>query len=275
VELDVLRFTTSEMTSLVARWNASDSDPGLEATIGAGFLATLAEAGVGLPYTFSEQHGGRLVHDIRPHSGRELTISSQGRVPFDFHTDDAFLVAAARPERLALLGLRNPSRVPTVVVGLGDILDRLAPTTVATLQRPDYQFRCPDSFAISRHAPFSSWPRPILRRSSSFRDEIALATRIRVTASRSPDAEGHLEQLRIAIREARRTEILLAPGEILVVSNSRCVHGRGAIRGDRWLKRAYLRDDLEVLEAVASTDEPSVYSAMTAFQWGEHEHADW
>ncbi len=272
---DLLRFTAADIAELMSRWDGDGVDAGLDAAIEAALLESLDGAHIGIPYTFREQYAGRLVHDIWPAPGHESEISSRGRVPLRLHTDDAFLDATARPDRLALVGLCDPSAVPTTIVAVDDLLDQLGDETVAALCQPYFLFRRPASFAVGRGEVFTCWPRPVLHPSAGGPVLAALATGTRVAPEADPDAHHHLGRFEEAVMRAPRTELLLTPGEILVISNSRCLHGRGAIRGARWLKRVYLRNELTLLDQVASTGEAGVYAATAAFQHAERSQPAW
>jgi hypothetical protein len=45
------------------------------------------------------------------------------------------------------------------------------------------------------------------------------------------------------IAQSSATDIVLKPGELLIFNNWRCLHGRGAVEGKRWIKRVYGTDD--------------------------------
>jgi alpha-ketoglutarate-dependent taurine dioxygenase len=93
---------------------------------------------------------------------------------------------------------------------------------------------------------------------------VTLATRTSVIEGAPLDAQRHLEELHGAIARAPRRSVALAPGELLVFSNTTSLHGRPPFRSERWLKRAYLRADLGWLDRVAATGTPAVYAAADA-----------
>jgi L-asparagine oxygenase len=212
------------------------------------FLAILEELPFGTAFTFAEQYGGALVQDIKPASGHEDEQSSRGQVELRPHTDDGFLDPAARPEYLALLGVSNPEGVPTEVIRVDDLLERLDPTTVEGLRAPDFFFPAPQSFdAVRATVP----PRPIVESEPGAPTRVALAPDVRIADGTNEQAGRCLTRLEEALREVPRVSFALGAGEILLVSNSRCLHGRPPVANGRWLKRIYLRRDFRRLEPAA------------------------
>jgi hypothetical protein len=214
----------------------------------------------GTPFTFVEQYEGALVHDVRPAPGHEAERSSRGRVELSIHTDDAFLLADARPEFMALLGVCNPSAVPTQLVQVDDVLELLSPDTIAGLREPSYTFARPASFTINGQVAARP-ARPILQARADGLDEVSLATQTTVAEAAEPEAARHLEAFRAAVGRAPRRDIVLAPGDVLVFSNARCLHGRPALEAERWLKRLYLRRDRATLDRLAATGTTDRYVA--------------
>lgn len=260
VGVDQIYLRSGELGWVIAS-NLSGA-PGLDAEreIDEIFLSLLDGLPVGRPFSFREQHGGALVQEVRPAENHESEVSSRGRVELDLHTDDVFLEPSVRPQYIALLGIHNPERVPTYLVYLDDVVDYLEPKTLEVLSQPFFSFACPPSFDIDKSLDLRTNPRPILRRGARGEFEAGI------------DASEHLRLFKSAIEAAPRTEWTLGPGEVLVFSNSRCLHGRPPVESaDRWLKRVYLRDDLSTLEMAAATDTRNTYDAVKAFRYGHLE----
>ena len=89
-----------------------------------------------------------------------------------------------------------------------------------------------------------------------------------VAALAAEEADGEAERRLVllwqAVHRAPCTSIALSPGELLVVSNSRCLHGRPQVAAERWMKRVYMREDLSTLDCLAATGSPGVYAAANA-----------
>lgn len=242
----------------------ASGDAKAEKRLHAAFLGTLEALPFGHPFTFREQYGGALVHDIRPALGHEGEESSRGRVTLPFHTDDGFLDPGARPEHLALLGITNPNRVPTNVVRIEDVLELLSAETIAGLREPLFTLACPDSFEAPQGITGNVPARPIVWFGPAGRPEASFAPDTRPIDGVGQEVDSLLQLFTAAVRQAPRTSIVLEPGEILVFSNSRCLHGRPPVEAERWMKRLYLRSDLRQLDRVAATAEPFVYEAAKA-----------
>jgi hypothetical protein len=273
VRLDHVHLHSGELGRIVSRslGGKGGSDP--SSRIEEVFLALLGNLSLGQPFTFREQYGGAMVQDIRPAKNHESEASSRGRVRLALHTDDVFLDPPARPEYIALLGVRNLDQIPTELVRLDDVLRVLDPETVEALRRSQFSFACPPSFDVDHRATLRTRPRPILRGDTDNGFEVGLpASTTEPTDTAEPSASKHLQHLEAAIDKAPRRSFTLDAGDVLIFSNSRCLHGRPPVVGPgRWLKRVYLREDLAALEESAATDNPRVYDAVRAFRQAQLE----
>lgn len=262
--LDHAHVYSADLRDLACRVSEDPSNAAREEELNAAFLEALTDLPFGEPFTFVEQYRGELVHDVRPSAGHEAERSSRGRVALDIHTDDSFLDPSARPEHMALLGVSNPGQVPTYLLPIDNVLDRLDEETLAALSEPCFIFGCPASFEIDGHSSDLVPARPILRVGLSGRIEVSFGTRTTVAVGAGVRAERSLAVFRAAIAQAPCLSFALAAGEILLLSNSRCLHGRPPFDGERWIKRVYLRKDLKVLNRVAATGSPGIYVARQA-----------
>jgi L-asparagine oxygenase len=268
VGLDHVHLYSGELGRMIKRSLRSEGGSDASGEIEKVFLAVLGNLPLGRPFTFREQYGGAMVQDVRPAKTHESEASSRGRVRLDLHTDDVFLDPPSRPEFIALLGVRNSDRIPTELVRLDDVVQDLNAETLAALSRSQFSFGCPPSFDVDDRAALRTRPRPILRGGAEGGFEVGLpASTTEPTATAEPDASKHLQCLKAAIAAAPHRAFTLEAGEILIFSNSRCLHGRPPVVGsERWLKRVYLREDLTTLEETAATDAPNVYEAVRAFR---------
>jgi hypothetical protein len=246
------------------------SSLGTRDEISGAFLDLLAELPVGKPFSFREQYGGALVQDVRPAQNRDDEVSSRGRVALGPHTDDVFLDPEMRPEHIALLGISNPAGIPTLLVPLEDVLSELESATIETLTKPLFTFGCPPSFDIDANirASLRTPPRPILRPLPDGGFEVGFpASTTEPVDGAGKDVATHLQLWRQAVKRAPSNPVVLEAGDVLVFSNSRCLHGRPVVdEADRWLKRVYLRYGLFDLERWAGTDSTGVFSAVEAFR---------
>jgi hypothetical protein len=268
MELELAVLFAPDVASLAARAVAGRADAAAAAELDAAIVRVLDDLPFGAPFTFAEQYGGAVVHDVRPREGHETEQSSRGRVKLELHTDDAFLGALARPRHLALIGVSNPDRVPTLIARLDDLLELLDSRTVDALSQPWFHFPCPQSFDLAMDVVAGLQPKSVLSAGSDGRLQISLAPDTAVAALAAEEdeeeAERHLELLWRAVDRAPCTSVALSPGELLVVSNSRCLHGRPPVSAERWIKRVYMREDLSALDCLAATGSPGVYAAANA-----------
>jgi L-asparagine oxygenase len=262
-DLDVAHFVPAWLRPLAHSITMDPHDSSHKDALDSAFLETVRALSLGAPYTFAEQYGGALVHNAMPAQGHEQEQSSRGQIRLQPHTDDGFLNPRARPEHLALLGVSNPSRIPTEVVRIDDVIPLLDPEVRERLGHPVFHFPLPESFEITKEAGPDVPARPILTAREG-RAEVCLAPDTCAAPGADQSAERHLTALEEAISRAPRLQFALGPGEVLVVSNSRCLHGRPPVVSDRWIKRLYLRRDLTWLDQVAQTDRPNVYDAISA-----------
>jgi hypothetical protein len=252
-------------------WDVGDA---LESEFDALVLDEVTRASGEHAYSFAEQYGGQLVQRLQPEPGRAAEASSRGRISLPPHTDDAFMGSEARPEHIAVVGVHDPARVATTVVDLAGVLELLDPGTIDVLSQPAWVSPIGASFELeSRHS--ASTPRPILSLDSDGKRRMALSPSS-PSMFRSPNSGAiHIARLRAAIAQAPRIDVHLEPGEILLISNSQCLHGRGAVLSTRAVRRVYCRADLTALDAIASTNAQHVYSARSVLAFERRSPPTW
>lgn len=166
--------------------------------------------------------------------------------PFNGDTDASNARIAPSPDMVTLVGLRNPNSVPTTVMVLQEALEKLSPEDIHELKQ--------GQFSIESQATFLEGMRDILGDVHTAIDEpvlkdAAIGTIVRFShSSVSPTepggaAEKAAENFAKACGEVAQT-VAIHPGDLLLVSNRLCLHGRGEVGGEiggqsRWLLRTY------------------------------------
>jgi L-asparagine oxygenase len=200
-------------------------------------LLAVARA-LGEPVGYLPEHGGSIVQNLVPTQadvGRQTSTSSG--VDLAFHTETAFHPHG--PRYLLLLCLRGDPAAATTLASIDDLLPALAPETVAALRRPEFRTAVDESFGGRSGVPYGP-ARPVLGGG----DEPWLCWDEELTTGDTEAARAALVELRSAVARRRR-EIVLADGDLLVVDNRRCVHGRRPFDArfdgtDRWLQRTFV-----------------------------------
>ncbi|MFD7659083.1 TauD/TfdA family dioxygenase [Actinosynnema sp. NPDC059797] len=189
---------------------------------------------------YAEEKGGALVHEVQPVPGDETRIENSGSVAFDFHTENVH--HPLRPDYLGLICLRQDHLgvAATRVASGRAALELLDPGTAATLRQPVFHSNHPSSFTrdgaevapAGPHPVFYGDPaRPFLRFNSHN------------TFAVTPAGRAALVRLAEALEEVCH-DVLLEPGDCVIVDNTVAAHGRSAFvprydGQDRWLRRFY------------------------------------
>jgi Fe(II)/alpha-ketoglutarate-dependent arginine beta-hydroxylase len=212
-------------------------------------LALLA-ASLGEVFAWPTIQRGRMVQNLVPVESDREEQSGHGSVALEWHTEDGFHQDRCR--YLALLGIRNPDRVPTTLGTVNDI--RLTEHHRSVLRerrfliRPDLEHLrqlariAPDSDMLRRAREMYENPEPA---ALLFGDPESPCLRIDApyTTAVADDSEA-AEALAAIVDELTRAQqdVVVGQGDVLIVDNYRAVHGRRAFLPrfdgtDRWLKR--------------------------------------
>jgi L-asparagine oxygenase len=219
-------------------------------------LLLIAET-LGASFGWSTQQAGRLVHDVVPTIGDELVqMGSNSTEALSLHSEDAF--SPFRAEWIALLCLRNPSRVSTFVSTIDSVeladdewtalrepaFPLLADLSHHPSQAPDAQTAtsCATPAAESAFVPTLAWDERRGVESLRFDPYYTGPARTRRHAAA-------LESLATQF-ERNRIDVKLESGDLLLLDNHRTVHGRAAFAAtyredERWLKRVCVTGDLD------------------------------
>src|SRR5690606_2498378 len=145
------------------------------------------------------------------------TSTSSG-VTLAFHTETAF--HPHRPDFLVLLCLRGDPAAATTLCDVADLAAALPASVRAVLAEPRFGTRPDESFGGGPTAPLGP---PMRVLTSGPRPELLYDEEL--TRGLDAPAQAALDALASAVRECHTSTVLEA-GDVLVVDNRRCVHGR-------------------------------------------------
>jgi hypothetical protein len=212
---------------LVGDWQVCAAP--LTSAVLVGFTRALGLKHFGYP----EEKKGAILQNVHPIAGRENTLSNAGRVNFNLHVESPFLPRAARPEAAALIAINNEAKTATRVAVVEKINARLPEATLEVLRQPLFSYRHDDSFEINGYT--LKTPRsPFLKTVDGYEESRCAI----FTNAHTPEAESALADW-LEAAESEAFNVVLEPGDMLVFNNYRCIHGRGAVEGRRWLQRVY------------------------------------
>jgi Fe(II)/alpha-ketoglutarate-dependent arginine beta-hydroxylase len=244
--------------------------PGAEdGTLAHELYLVLVASVLGDVFSWSTVQDGRLVQDLLPVRGEELDKSAGSSASIlDLHNEDAF--SPLRCDYLGLLCLRNDDRVPTAYAPVDRV--ELTSEQRRLLAEPRYVLT-PDEEHVRRAAERGERPPVPPRTGVLFGDPSAPYL---VFDEYFIETDPEDEEARAALAaltgqlQRHRSEIPLAPGELLMVDNYRAVHGRRPFQArydgrDRWLKRISVTRDLRRSRAArAAVGSPVVITGLAA-----------
>ncbi|ONI78084.1 hypothetical protein ALI144C_32430 [Actinosynnema sp. ALI-1.44] len=207
----------------------------------------------------------RLVHDVLPMPTEKNQQSGHGTVRLEWHTEDGF--HPFRCDYLLLLGLRNPDDVPTTVAGVDAVT--LSPEHQEVLRQARFLIR-PDTEHL-KHAGelvagscevhsmqvMQSSPEPCAVLFGGEQPYLRVDPAFMQPMPGDRDAKEALTALVDQLEQQLR-DVVVGPGDLLIVDNYKAVHGRSAFHArydgtDRWLKKAVFARDLRKSRPLRST----------------------
>ncbi|MEU4655028.1 TauD/TfdA family dioxygenase [Streptomyces sp. NPDC023723] len=196
---------------------------------------------VGSLIGYQDEKDGALLHDVHPVKGEETRIENSGSIAFDFHTENVH--HPLRPDFLGLLCLRRDHEGvgATRVASVREAQALLTDQQLDVLRSARFSSAYPTSFARNISGPRpTAGPHPVL-----FGQETELFMRFNSHNTTAPDRQGTaaLQALSEALESVCK-DIVLAPGDMVLVDNHIAAHGRSSFTPrydgtDRWLRRCY------------------------------------
>ena len=220
-------------------------DPSRASLAWACYLVVIASQ-LGEPFAWPHLQGGRLVHNVLPAPGDELTkTGTSSASTLELHTEDA--CHPGRADYLLLHCLRNDDKVPTVYSSLA--MAGIDPEAAAVLRQPRYTMMVePDhieTLGQRRQVPvlYGDPARPYLAYDGFY---------LEATDSEAAEA---LEHLTVRL-EAAAADVVLEPGDLVIIDNATAAHGRRQFKArydgrDRWLARVHVRRDRRTARIIA------------------------
>jgi L-asparagine oxygenase len=231
-----------------------------------GNLLLVAEL-LGSPIGYADEKDGALVHEVHPVRGEEQRIENSGSTTFGFHTENVH--HPLRPDFLGLLCLRQDhDRVGTTrVSSMREAAGDLSSHTLRVLRSTRFRSHYPTSFATGagNRRPASD-PHPVLFGTAP---QHFLRFNVHNTYAFDDEGSAALAELAAALDRHCR-QILLEPGDLILIDNHVAVHGRSAFTPrydghDRWLRRCYSRREVPGW-ARRAMRRPGVVPAMAEIQ---------
>ncbi|WP_344456229.1 guanitoxin biosynthesis L-enduracididine beta-hydroxylase GntD [Actinocorallia aurantiaca] len=236
----------------------------------AGCVLLMIGSLLGDPFSYLTQQRGRMILDVFPVDGHEDSqLGSSSTVLLEWHNEDAF--HPYRADWIMLLGMRNHDRVPTMFAPLQDL--ELKPETRELLFQDRYVIKPDESHTAEFNADTTGYDNDAevveeafarVRRMNSDPVRVPIlsgdpqAPFVRLDPAfmerdlGDPQAEHSLGEV-IGQFDERIRDVVLGPGEMLIIDNLRAVHGRRPFKArydgtDRWLRRINVTADLRKTE---------------------------
>ncbi len=204
------------------------------------------------PASFQDEMGGRLYHMVMPaqnslksfiRSTKPLNLHTEV-VNGYFHEEEIEFGAPLSPGAFGLMCFRNPDNIPTNVFPIKNILDKLGNDTLHELMKKNFIVRSQSSF--DREIVLENVPVFLLLSNGL----LGMRYSHSKLAGQNTAANEALSTLKLIIEESELTSLVLQAGDILIVNNRICLHGRAKISTSeqmnglqRWLVRVYGYDN--------------------------------
>ena len=207
---------------------------------------------LGSVFGWATQQAGHIVNDIVPvQSLANQQVGASSKVELAWHTEDAF--HPGRADFICLFCLRNPTGAPTTVASLGDIqqngnLPQILFEPCVRIAADDAQMAGAEEVGAEGWTESKVAPVPILTESDAGLEMCVDPAYMSVVDASNGTYDAVTGFCRTI--DEHITEVVLEPGDLLILDNHRVVHGRKPFKPtyngrDRWLKRVNVATDFE------------------------------
>lgn len=197
-----------------------------------------------------ENNGCLYVH-LFPKSGND-NDAIKSRKKLRGHTDGSVLPFSGNegfdelppgPDLVVLIGLKNPTSVPTRVHPLSKIMRHLQPASIRALQDHEYIYEPQVTFLLPNLTRINQ---PVIQESDDGFLIRYSHSKVTYKGNRQEYSEA-LEDLQECIVRSG-TDVIIESGDILFVNNRTAIHGRAIVTeqdesSERWLMRTYCHRD--------------------------------
>ncbi|MFA6024568.1 MAG: TauD/TfdA family dioxygenase [Candidatus Gracilibacteria bacterium] len=201
-------------------------------------LLLMASTLLGTPFAIDAENAGFLIHNIYPVKKLSQNQSSKSSgVMLTLHTELSCMTDP--PDFLVLLGLRTADyKVNTPILKLDELLDFLTESEIALLYEPLFITEIDESLRKDLNSTVFTEPFRIL----SLVDGIRVwRYDVEYTRGITPESQAVVQKI-VAVHGPLFHNVVIDPGDLLVINNTRVAHGREPFEAkydgsDRWLQR--------------------------------------
>lgn len=193
------------------------------------------------PYQNVKEKDGAIIQQLIPISQRAHEASGVGyKVPLDFHTEN--IHEPDPPSCLALFCLQGDPHAKTLILPVDKLLNNLPAWVIEGMMRDDFEMRSGASYENHHYYKTS-----LLRQDRLGQYHIRFNLNNGRVIALNLEAQKVLDYLYAILQKPDFQEyVILEPGDCLLLSNSRCLHGRSAFQlstgflSRRWVQRLYM-----------------------------------
>jgi Fe(II)/alpha-ketoglutarate-dependent arginine beta-hydroxylase len=243
----------AELGTTPVQWKSPESSA---ASLEYEMIAMLYGSVLGSVFGWATQQQGHIVNDIVPmQSMADQQVGASSSIELAWHTEDAF--HPGRADFICLFCLRNPTGAPTTVATLTDVqkanggLPAALFTPCVHIPADDAQQAGADEMGVDEWTGPALGAVPILVETETG-CEMRVDPAYMFVAGDDEDVYDAVTAFCRAIDD-QITDVVLRPGDMLILDNRRAVHGRRPFKPtysgrDRWLKRVNVAMSFEARE---------------------------